>query len=407
MATATKTPAHLTPTSSGAKPAGLTKVTASQWQSLLHLSATGQLSGVPPAVIAAVQQAEAPALGSTWSINSSGYGGGFGVGVGTVPGTVPVETDLKDQSGAGYDAQAIAAAHVFSDGLIANNGDVQAAEFFYQNGNRTPGVPYLSNGKMVLPTTEGVKVFQAIQGVPGIISSHFGNGTGKSTLATKLENYILGNPQAFYGIVPGTPSNPNPSQGAAVPGLDVPLLETPAVAAADKAQAAADTGAIPTTAASSGGLLGSIETGVHDDLMVAGYLLGGAAALILGAVLAFKQQSGSEEIGWLLLWLGGTVLWATLTKRSPICVFKSVVSGTNTTGCVGTISGGNLFAGTLTALGAVFAGSAALNALKGTSGGGGGGGGGGNEKTSAEDTAGSEGSTVAEDVGSAAEDFAP
>ena len=140
MATATKTPAHLTPTSSGAKPAGLTKVTASQWQSLLHLSATGQLHGVPPAVIAAVQQAEAPALGSTWGINSEGYGGGFGVGAGTNAGQVASASDLYDQEGTGYDAQAIAAADVFSNQLISNNGNVLAAEFAYQNGpNATPG----------------------------------------------------------------------------------------------------------------------------------------------------------------------------------------------------------------------------------------------------------------------------
>lgn len=378
MATATKTPAHLSPTTSGAKPAGLTKVTAAQWESLLSLSSTGQLSGVPPTVIAAIQQAEAPALGETWGVNSEGYGGGFGVGTAQL-----LPSELEDQSGAGYDAQAESAASTFANQLISNNGNVLSAEFAYQNGpNATPTASGL----------EGVKVFQSLSAVPDIISSHFGNGTGESKLSTEV-----------LALLPGAGT----SAGGVVPGLNFKVTETAAQAAASATAAAAAAtpqGDTTPAAAKSSGVLSGIESDVHKDLEVAGYLLGGTALVIIGLILAFKSKSDNKEVGWLALWAGGMLLWATLTKRSPVCVFKAIVSGTDTTGCVGTISGGNLFAGTLTAIGAADLGSKLLG-----SGGSGGGGGGGGDTGEESDTSTAEstGSTAAEDVGAAAEDFGP
>lgn len=391
MVAATKTPAHLVPTTSGAKPAELTKVTASQWQSLLALSASGKLSGVPPAVLGAIQQAEAPALGSSWSINTQGYGGGFGVGAGPLKGQVSSEADLADQEGAGYDAQAIAAADVFSDGLVANNGNTLAAEFFYQNGGRAyPGVP---NNQGKLPTLEGVSIIKSISAIPHAVAK-FGNGTGTSVIGTVLGDL---SPKGFAASGAST-GGAGLSQGAAVPGADLTATETAAAAKAESAAAATATAADKVTAAQSAGgantttaaatsAVSGITGDVTKDLEVAGYLLGGVGLVIVGLVLAFKKKSDNTEIGWLALWLGGMVLWATLTKRSPVCVVKSIVSGTDTTACVGTVSGGNLFAGTLTALGGVLAGSALLSAAKGvgSGGGGGGGGGGGSEEPAPEE----------------------
>jgi hypothetical protein len=386
--------------SSGPKPAGLTKVTSSQWATLENLSIHGKLHGVPPAIVGAIQQAEAPGLGSTWGINSEGYGGGFGVGVGTESGTVPSESDLLDQNGAGYEAQAIAASDVFSNQLISNNGDVFAAEFGYQNGpNATPGVPI--NG--VLPTTEGVGIFAKITSIPSILAGKWGTGTGQSRVAQALGELV--------------PNDKVLSQGAAQAGLG-PGPGPGTTTAADKAVVAADavtesgaSGGTSSGSAPAASALSSISGDVTKDLQVAGYLLGGAACIIVGLIFVTKRKSQMEEIGWLLLWIGAMLLWSVLTKRSPVCVFKAVVSGTDTSGCAGTISGGNLFAGTLTALGAVFAGSALLSAAKGVGGGGGGGGNGSSEEKTGESTAESAGGETAaagetglgEAVGTAAE----
>lgn len=105
------------------------------WQvdTLNTLAGENALFGVPPSVLAGIDQAESS--GSGGAINSSGYGGYFGLGAGhTYPGGSPPASLLDSTTPQAFATQAQIAASEFSSLLASQGGDIYAAERAYQGG---------------------------------------------------------------------------------------------------------------------------------------------------------------------------------------------------------------------------------------------------------------------------------
>ncbi len=121
----------------------MTMTSSEQWASvpsweldqLGQLSSQGQLSGVDPHILAAVDQAESSGQGG--GINSAGYGGFFGLSdSATYPGGWATSPGLlQSTSPSAFDAQAQAAAAEFASLLAGNANNPYAAETAYQGGS--------------------------------------------------------------------------------------------------------------------------------------------------------------------------------------------------------------------------------------------------------------------------------
>jgi hypothetical protein len=128
-------------------------IPAWQAQQLQALASQGDLSGVDPAILAAIDQAESSGQGG--AINSSGYGGYFGLGAGSsYPAGSPTAALLQGTGPAAFDTQAELAASEYASLLEATGGNTYAAEAAYQTG--------LGSG---ISSTEGTNVFASL-GVP-------------------------------------------------------------------------------------------------------------------------------------------------------------------------------------------------------------------------------------------------
>lgn len=100
---------------------------------LQKLSAEGQLSGVPPQVLSAIDLAESSGQGG--GVNGSGYGGFFGLGASTqYPTGRTSSAMLAGTDPNSFDQQAIIAAGEFASLLESHNMDPLAAERAYQGG---------------------------------------------------------------------------------------------------------------------------------------------------------------------------------------------------------------------------------------------------------------------------------
>jgi hypothetical protein len=239
-----------------------------------------------------------------------------------------------------------------------------AAEYAYQNGpyaaapNAADLAAYNAGESSPL---EGVGIFQKF-GVPDVLTGKWGSGTGESLFANAISalGFTGSKTSSAYttGGATGGSAAPSGSIGSGLGAVGSTASGAVSGAAASVSGSVAGGG----TSNSSGGILGSVESAVVKDLEVAGLLLGGAAGMGVGIYLLAKRQSQLEEIGWLSLWGGGVVLWSVLTKRSPLCVLQAAVDGTDTSACVGTITGGNLLGGLLTAI-AALVGADALSRL--------------------------------------------
>lgn len=110
-----------------------------QESQLLQLANQNQLYGIPPQIIAYIQQAESGfGYNAGGVINSGGYGGYFGLGNNkTYNGGTATTALLHDTSAAGYAQQAHIAASAFATYMIPAGGDYVAAENLYQTGSTT------------------------------------------------------------------------------------------------------------------------------------------------------------------------------------------------------------------------------------------------------------------------------
>lgn len=109
-----------------------------QQQLLQSLSDQGKLSGVPPQIIAYIQQAESGfGFNAGGAINSSNFGGYFGLANNTkYPAGSTSTALLKSTSPDSYTYQAQIAASSFAADLQTSNGDLIGAENIYQTGKQ-------------------------------------------------------------------------------------------------------------------------------------------------------------------------------------------------------------------------------------------------------------------------------
>lgn len=138
---------------------------------LNSLAQKGQLSGVPPQVLASIVQAESSGKGG--SINSAGYGGYFGLSPNTAYGPTKLSVSNATLTGTtpeSFAQQAIVAASEFASLLHNSNGNIYAAESAYQTGSYSAGLQ-----------GEGVKVLQG-NGIPSSIGSLSGIGNSPTDL---------------------------------------------------------------------------------------------------------------------------------------------------------------------------------------------------------------------------------
>lgn len=166
------------------------KIPAWQATTLNRLSQQGLLSGVNPAVIGAIDQAESGGNGG--SINSSGYGGFFGLGANTHYGTSGMSVTTSQLQGTtvqAYAAQAQTAAAAYASYLQQANGNALRAETIYQQGGNSTGIG-----------GEGVSVFQSLGLGPNSGTANGTvTGTGNSSGATSATNTLTSTSQ------PGAP----------------------------------------------------------------------------------------------------------------------------------------------------------------------------------------------------------
>lgn len=159
-----------------------------QQQQLIDLSNNGQLSGIPPQIIAYMQQAESGmGYSAGGAINSAGYGGYFGLGnnktynAGTATTAILHGTDPLS-----YAAQAIIAASAFAAYMIPAGGDYIAAENIYQTGQpnssangagifESYGLSHSTSGVQDLPNN-----VQALGAVAGQAASSAGSSITSS-----------------------------------------------------------------------------------------------------------------------------------------------------------------------------------------------------------------------------------
>lgn len=145
-----------------------------QRQILTTLAGKGQLSGVNPTDLAAIDVAESSGQGG--AINSAGYGGFFGLGsASTYPTGTTTPAMLKTGGAAGFAAQAPIAAGEYASLLKQVGGTTLAAETAYQQG--------LGGLKAHGIQGEGVNVFRRY-GLGGTTTSASPSAGASSTTGT-------------------------------------------------------------------------------------------------------------------------------------------------------------------------------------------------------------------------------
>lgn len=189
-----------------------------QWEAdqLASLAAAGQLSGLDPNILAAIDSAESSGQGG--SINSSGFGGYFGLQAGgSYPAGTATTTMLQGTNATAFDQQAVLSASDFNNMLIKAQGNLAQAEYWYQNG---PNAGKIGSGG----TMEGVKVFNQL-GVTGTAVP--GKTLGGGPLATQGASGAFASfLQQLDGFLNPTVSNFNiPLVGSALNGTSGVLLE--------------------------------------------------------------------------------------------------------------------------------------------------------------------------------------
>lgn len=105
------------------------------WQvdTLNQLADAGLLYGVPPSVLAGIDQAESSGQGG--AVNPEGFGGYFGLGSGTAyPGGTATPAILHGTDPTSFSDQAQIAASEFAALLAKQGGDIYTAEQVYQTG---------------------------------------------------------------------------------------------------------------------------------------------------------------------------------------------------------------------------------------------------------------------------------
>jgi len=109
-------------------------IPAQQQNWLNQLSSSGQLSGIPPQYLAAMDWAESNGMGG--SVNSEGYGGFFGLASGTQYPNGSLRTaQLTGTDQASFNAQATTAAAELAKLIKSTDGNVYVAEQLYQGGS--------------------------------------------------------------------------------------------------------------------------------------------------------------------------------------------------------------------------------------------------------------------------------
>jgi hypothetical protein len=153
-----------------------------EWSELQNLGSAGDLSGVNPLAIGAIDQAESSGVGG--GINSAGYGGFFGLGEdSTYPGGSPSPALLEATSTSAFDTQAEIAASAFNEYLTEAGGDPVAAEEIYQTGSASG-------------PTEGSKILASLLGA----SSAGGSSASSSGSASATLTGLNLNPLDLFGI---------------------------------------------------------------------------------------------------------------------------------------------------------------------------------------------------------------
>ncbi|MCL2393251.1 MAG: hypothetical protein FWC87_01080 [Acidimicrobiaceae bacterium] len=188
-------------------------IPAWQLQTLQTLASQGNLSGVDPAILAAIDQAESAGEVSGAGINAEGYGGYFGLGAGTqYPGGASVSSaTLNTNSPASFTAQAEVAADEFASLLQQTGGNVYAAESKYQGGSSEGtqifselGVPQSENTAVLTSWTS--KLGKAVgQGAGAVVSEATGAGIpGVSTIRNAITGAVTGGAEsAVSGLTSG------------------------------------------------------------------------------------------------------------------------------------------------------------------------------------------------------------
>jgi hypothetical protein len=186
------TPDPSTSSDSGASTTDTINANIPSWQATIldSLSSQGLLSGVNPAVLAAIDQAESGGSGGT--INSAGYGGFFGLAPNETygaSGASVTSAQLSDPGQASFTAQAETAASAFQSYLSQAGGNALRAETIYQQGGSSTGI-----------SGEGVSVFESLglgagSGLGGPASStstgSSGSGTGSGSSSGGNGNIAL------------------------------------------------------------------------------------------------------------------------------------------------------------------------------------------------------------------------
>lgn len=184
----------------------MSPLTIPTWEQadLGQLGAAGELSGVSPQILAAIDQAESSGQGG--GINTSGYGGFFGLGAGqSYPAGTPSSALLSDPSQQSFDSQAVLASSEFASLLQRTGGDVYAAESAYQGGSSEGTSVFASLGVPTTNTpnasTAGVSWNPATGFLPTILGGVGSSVTGSITsFISKALIVVAGLAVAVFGI---------------------------------------------------------------------------------------------------------------------------------------------------------------------------------------------------------------
>jgi hypothetical protein len=167
-------------------------VTLPAWeiQQLQSLGASGSLSGLPPSILEAIDQAESGGMGG--SVNAEGYGGYFGLSQSQVGSSL-----LRETSPQAFATQAEVAAADFATLLKANNGNVYAAEQQYQTGSpQGSGEGTMVFHELGIPATyEGVYPANV-----GSILTGTSTGDSGTPSSTTLFSTPIGSVTVPYGL---------------------------------------------------------------------------------------------------------------------------------------------------------------------------------------------------------------
>lgn len=156
-----------------------------EWTQLQQLASSGDLYGLNPIILGAMDQAESS--GDPGSPNSSGYGGYFGLGAGkTYPGGSIPGADMGTNTPAEFDAEAQVAASAFNSYLQEAGGNPITAEEIYQSGSASG-------------PTEGSEILQNLLGGGSAGGGQSSPGIGTAP-ASNSSSGLNANPLDLFGI---------------------------------------------------------------------------------------------------------------------------------------------------------------------------------------------------------------